>query len=55
MTLPKVNEIAPESQVDWYKHYWLKVGFCLGAGFLLALAGVLYLVVTRPIVAALGH
>jgi hypothetical protein len=26
-----------------------------GAGFLLALAGLLYAVVTRPIVAALGH
>ena len=34
--------------------YWTRWGLA-GAAFLLALAGVLYLVVTRPILQALGH
>ena len=55
MTLPTVNEIATEDAAGWYRRYWVHVGIGLGAGFLLALAGVLYLVVTRPIIAALGH
>jgi hypothetical protein len=56
MELPKVNDIAPESETAWYRSYWQKelvrLGVVLGLGFLLALAGVLYLVVTRPIISA---
>ncbi len=40
------------SMTPW--QYWTRWGLA-GAAFLLALAGVLYLVVTRPILSVLGR
>lgn len=46
---PKVNDIAPENETQWYRSYWLKVfGFLLVA----ALAG-LYWVIKWAVMAAL--
>lgn len=57
--MTEVNSIAPEDSTAWYRKYWenelIRLGLLLGAGFLVALAGVLYFVVTRPIVAGCGH
>lgn len=53
MTLPHVNDVAPADQTAWYRAYWLKVGIGLGLGFSVLLVVVLWLVVTRPIVAAI--
>jgi hypothetical protein len=40
------------SMTNW--QYWSRWALA-GAGFLLALAGVLHFVVTQPIIRALGH
>ena len=51
--LPHVNDVAPEDHTAWYREYWIRVAIVAGAGFLLGLGLLLYLVVTRPIIKAL--
>ncbi len=47
-------DIAPESQTDWYRHWWLKVALICGLAYFAGMAGLLYMFVTLPL-EALGR